>query len=96
MSEPFAINVADARAVRHEGSGTYVPFEDPNFVGAGTGPCWIRTVGARKPDKRPHYPVNERAARDGASAAEPTNDPRAAYADWSSDFEETKLPWPPA
>jgi mannose-6-phosphate isomerase-like protein (cupin superfamily) len=30
MSEPFVINVADARALRFEGAGTYVPFEDPN------------------------------------------------------------------
>lgn len=30
MSEPFVINVADARAVRYEGSGTYVLFEDPD------------------------------------------------------------------
>jgi hypothetical protein len=29
MSEPFVVNVADARALRSEGSGTYVPFEDP-------------------------------------------------------------------
>jgi hypothetical protein len=29
MSEPFVINVADARALHFEGSGTYVPFEDP-------------------------------------------------------------------
>lgn len=160
MSEPFVINVADARAVRYEGSGTYVLFEDPDdrfpdlginihmvspgeptakyhsesvqedflvlagectaivngeerilsqwdflhcpagtehiFVGAGTGPCWIPMVGARKPDKKIHYPVNEKAAKHGASAAEPTDDPRAAYADWSDEFEETKLPWPPA
>jgi hypothetical protein len=30
LSEPFVINVADTPAVRYEGSGTFVPFEDPN------------------------------------------------------------------
>jgi uncharacterized cupin superfamily protein len=30
VSEPFVINVADAPAIRYEGSGTYVPFEDAN------------------------------------------------------------------
>jgi hypothetical protein len=29
MSEPFVLNVAEARALRFEGSGTYVPFEAP-------------------------------------------------------------------
>lgn len=29
MSEPFVINVADAAALRYEGAGTYVLFEDP-------------------------------------------------------------------
>jgi uncharacterized cupin superfamily protein len=160
MSEPFVINVAEARAVRFEGSGTYVSFEDPNdrfpdfginihmlppgepngmyhaestqedflvlageckvilndeertlrqwdflhcpagtehiFVGAGDGPCWILMVGARGPDATIHYPVNEKAAAHGASVSEPTDDARTAYADWPDEFEETKLPWPPA
>lgn len=160
MGEPFVINVADAPALRYEGSGTYVPFEDENdrfpdfginihmlppgepngkyhaestqedflvlageckailngeertlrqwdflhcpagtehiFVGAGEGPCWILMVGARRPDATIHYPVNEKAAEHGASVTEPTDDARAAYADWPSESEETKLPWPPA
>jgi uncharacterized cupin superfamily protein len=159
MSKPFVVNVADARAVRYEGSGTYVPFEDPNdpfpdfginihmldpgepsakyhsesvqedflvlggectaivngeertlgqwdllhcpagtehvFVGAGTGPCWILMVGARKPGAKSHYPVNELAAKHGASSPEPTDDSRMAYSDWPEESEETKLPWPP-
>ena len=159
MSEPFVVNVADARAVRFKGSGTYVSFEDRNdpfpdfginihmldpgepsskyhaesvqedflvlageckailngeertlrqwdflhcpagtehvFVGAGTGPCWILMVGARKPDRTVDYPVNELAARHGASTAEPTNDSRVAYSDWTTPSEATKLPWPP-
>jgi uncharacterized cupin superfamily protein len=160
MSEPFVINVADARAVRYEGAGTYVPFEgegdrfpdfginihmldpgEPNakyhsetvqedflvlagectaivngeerplgqwdflhcppgtehvLVGAGDGPCWILMVGARKPGATSHYPVNEKAARHNASSPEPTDDSRTAYADWTSEFQETKLPSPPS
>jgi uncharacterized cupin superfamily protein len=65
------------------------------FVGAGSGPCWILMVGARKPDRTVDYPVDETAARYGASVTEPTDDPRVAYSDWSKDVEETKLPWPP-
>jgi uncharacterized cupin superfamily protein len=159
VSEPFVVNVADAEAIRYEGSGTYVPFEDPDdrfpdfginihmldpgepnamyhaeagqedflvlageckaivngeertlkrwdllhcpagtehvLVGAGTGPCWILMVGARKRDATVHYPVNEKAAEHGASVTEPTNDSQAAYAAWPSESETTKLPWPP-
>ena len=53
-------------------------------------------VGARNKGAAVHYPVNETAAEHGASAAEPTNDSRAAYAAWPSESETTKLPWPPA
>jgi uncharacterized cupin superfamily protein len=159
MSEPFVVNVADARALRFEGSGTFVTFEDPDdrfpdlgigihmlhpgepnamyhaesnqedflvlagecrvildgeerplrpwdfvhcppgtehvFVGAGSGPCWILMVGARKPNATIHYPVNEKAAAHGASASESTDDSKKAYAAWTSEFKETKLPLPP-
>jgi uncharacterized cupin superfamily protein len=159
VSEPFVVNVADADAIRYAGSGTYVPFEDPNdrfpdfginihmldpgepnamyhaesnqedflvlagkckaivngeertlrqwdllhcpagtehvLVGAGDGPCWILMVGARKPDATTHFPVNDKAAKHGASVSEPTSDARTAYAGWPSEPERTKLPWPP-
>jgi uncharacterized cupin superfamily protein len=65
------------------------------LVGAGTGPCWILMVGARKPTATVHYPVNEKAAEHGASVSEPTNDSRTAYAAWPTESETTKLPWPP-
>jgi uncharacterized cupin superfamily protein len=65
------------------------------FVGAGDGPCWILMVGTRSPDRTLHYPVNEEAARYGASASEPTDSPREAYADWSGERTPTTLPWPP-
>ena len=160
MTEPFVINVADAPAVQYEGSGVYVPFEDPDdrfpdvginihmlspgepsakyhsesvqedflvlagectaivndeertlrqwdflhcpagtehvFVGAGNGPCWILMVGARRPGATTHFPVNEKAARHGASAPEPTDDAQTAYSDWPTESVSTKLPWPPA
>ena len=65
------------------------------FVGAGTGPCWILMVGARKPGATLHYPPNDQAARYGASTSEATNDARVAYADWPHEATEMRLPWPP-
>lgn len=65
------------------------------FVGAGNGPCAILMIGARGPDKGVHYPVNETAARYGASVTEPTSSPAEAYSDWSSEFTPTRLDWPP-
>jgi uncharacterized cupin superfamily protein len=156
----FVVNVADAKALRHEQAGSYVKFEDsdepfpdyginihmlepgqPNgkyhaesvqedflvlsgeciaiidgeerrlgewdfvhcpagtehiFVGAGQGPCAILMVGARGPDATIDYPVNELAARHGASVAKATSVPDEAYADWNSELTPTRLPWPPA
>ena len=69
---------------------------DHIFVGAGTGPCAILMVGTRSDDAAIHYPVEELAARYGASVKEPTDDPREAYADWSREYEETRLDWPPS
>jgi uncharacterized cupin superfamily protein len=66
------------------------------FVGAGDGPCHILMVGARHRDQGLHYPANELAAGYGASAAESTSVPAEAYADWSREFTETKLSWPPS
>jgi hypothetical protein len=53
-------------------------------------------VGARRPDDSVHYPVNDLAARYGASVAEPTSDAAEAYAGWEDTFQRTKLDWPPA
>lgn len=66
------------------------------FVGAGQGPCTILMVGARGPEATIHYPVNEVAARYGASVTEPTSVPAEAYADWGMEFTPAKIPWPPA
>jgi uncharacterized cupin superfamily protein len=65
------------------------------FVGAGEGPCAILMVGGRRPDKQLHYPVNEAAARHGASVQRATSDRGEAYADWGGGFTSTRLPWPP-
>jgi uncharacterized cupin superfamily protein len=66
------------------------------FVGAGDGPCAILMVGARSSDEEIHYPVNELAARYGASVSKATDVPAEAYADWSREFTPTKLDWPPS
>jgi len=65
------------------------------FVGAGNGPCAILMIGARGPDRGVHYPVNNKAARYGASVISPTSSPNEAYADWSDEFTPTRLQWPP-
>jgi uncharacterized cupin superfamily protein len=50
------------------------------FVGAGDGPCVILMVGARSTDGTIIYPVNELAARYGASVEVETPEPAEAYA----------------
>jgi uncharacterized cupin superfamily protein len=50
------------------------------FVGAGEGPCVIVMVGARRPGGTILYPVNEVAAKYGASVLEETPNPQDAYA----------------
>jgi uncharacterized cupin superfamily protein len=69
------------------------------FIGAGDGPCAILMVGARRggrDDIDLEYPVNERAARYGASSPETTPDPALAYSDWDRDRTPTRLDWPPS
>jgi uncharacterized cupin superfamily protein len=64
------------------------------FVGAGDGPCAILMIGVRPEVETLLYPASKVAARHGASAAEETSDPDEAYADWPSDYEPVRLPWP--
>ena len=66
------------------------------FVGAGEGPCAVLMVGARGEGKTARYPVNELAAKYGASAPAPTDVPAEAYSDWSNELTPTRLDWPPA
>ncbi len=68
------------------------------FVGAGDGPCAILMVGARRDGDDCvglEYPINELAARYGASSPETTADPEVAYSDWKREYTQTRLPWPP-
>ena len=64
------------------------------FVGAGDGPCAVLMIGSRRLDQA-HYPVNEVAAKYGASVQTATDDPAEAYADWRSEpRSEVDNPWP--
>lgn len=58
------------------------PWTEHVFVGAGDGPCAIVMVGARKAEGGEGiiYPVDEVAAKHGASVLEETPDPAEAYA----------------
>jgi uncharacterized cupin superfamily protein len=56
------------------------PMTEHVFVGAGDGPCTIVMVGARGPDEKLLYPVNEVAAKHGACVEAETTDGDVAYA----------------
>jgi uncharacterized cupin superfamily protein len=62
-------------------------------VGAGDGPCAILMLGSRIPGRAIRYPVNELAARHGASVAQDTDSPREAYAG-QPEPEPARAPWP--
>lgn len=51
-------------------------------VAAGSDPCTVLAVGARRKGRPIVYPVSATAARYGASVAEETTAPQSAYADW--------------
>ncbi|HYH57763.1 MAG TPA: hypothetical protein VD790_00895 [Thermoleophilaceae bacterium] len=63
------------------------------FVGPGV----ILMVGARSDREKVHYPVDELAAKYGASASQPSDDPKEAYpaAGWSRDWRQVPMEWPP-
>jgi uncharacterized cupin superfamily protein len=51
-------------------------------IGAeGDEPCALFMLGARRPDRKIHYPVEPAAARYGASVEVATDNPREAYAE---------------
>jgi uncharacterized cupin superfamily protein len=64
------------------------------LVGAGDGPCAILMLGARSPESTIHYPVNEVAARHGASVATATDSPKEAYADMPREVTRYRGYWP--
>src|SRR4051812_38098511 len=64
------------------------------FVGAGEEPCAVLMIGSRREDEA-HYPVNEVAAKYGASATSATDSPAEAYAEWRTvPRERVPNPWP--
>jgi uncharacterized cupin superfamily protein len=66
------------------------------FVGAGDGPCAVLMIGSRRLDEA-HYPVNEVAAKYGASVETATSDVDEAYADWRTEPPRSvSVEWPPA
>jgi uncharacterized cupin superfamily protein len=56
------------------------PWTGHTFIGTGDGPCVLVTVGARKDGDEILYPVNEVAAKHGASVEVETPLPTEAYA----------------
>ena len=56
------------------------PWTQHIFVGAGDGPCVIVMTGSRAGGSKILYPVNEVAAKHGASVLEETSKPDEAYA----------------
>jgi uncharacterized cupin superfamily protein len=67
---------------------------DHVFVGAGNGPCAVLMIGSRRKDEA-HYPVNEVAAKYGASVTSATDEPAEAYADWRREpWQPIRSAWP--
>jgi quercetin dioxygenase-like cupin family protein len=58
------------------------PWTEHAFVGAGDEPCVIVMVGSRTAGFEVVYPVNEVAAKHGASVPEETTEPDRARAHW--------------
>jgi uncharacterized cupin superfamily protein len=68
----------------------------PDTTHVFVGPGVVLMVGARSADEKVHYPVDELAAKYGASASAPSDDPLEAYpaAGWSRDWKPVPMPWP--
>jgi uncharacterized cupin superfamily protein len=64
------------------------------FVGAGDRPCAVLMIGSRRKDEA-HYPVNDVAAKYGASVEVATDEPAEAYAEWRKEpSRPVPSPWP--
>jgi uncharacterized cupin superfamily protein len=72
----------------------HCPSETRHGLVGGDAPCVVVMIGARPDVEKLHYPVSDVAAKHGASVAEETFDPDAAYADWPGDYVPVRLPWP--
>ena len=78
--ECIAIVEGEERSLRAWDFVHCPPMTEHVFVGAGDGPCVIIMVGARKGGGTILYPVNDVAAKHGASVLEETPKPEEAYA----------------
>jgi len=56
------------------------PWATHVFLGAGEEPCAILMIGYRPPERDLLYPVDDLAAKHGASVEQETSDPSVAYA----------------
>ena len=59
------------------------PWTEHVIVGAGDGPCFVLSVGVRRPDDEVRYTVAEVAQKHGAGVLEETESPAEAYARFS-------------
>jgi uncharacterized cupin superfamily protein len=91
--ECVAIVEDEERAMR-KGDFLYTPPGTAHvLIGAGDGPCAVLMVGTRKDPEHLLYPVNERAARYGASVEVETTDERDAYEGMQREPRAIGLPW---
>lgn len=90
--EPLVIVEGEERRLRKWDFVHCPPGATHVFVGPGA----ILMVGTREPDEKVHYPVDETAARHGASVPRPSDDPAEAYpsAGWSREYSPVPMPWP--
>ena len=67
------------------------------LIGAGDGPCAILMIGGRGGESGVRYPVNETAARYGASVETEVDNFEDAWRQvgLKVEFEQVPLPWPP-
>ena len=96
MGECILLVEGEERRLRQWDFFHAAPWTEHTFVGAGDGPCAVVMIGSRDPDEGIVYPVDETAARHGASVEVETEDPAEAYTSmgWAPP-EPGKRPWPP-
>ena len=94
LSGECLLIVEDEERPLRKGDFVHLPPGVPHvLVGAGDGPSSVLMVGARKGGHHVVYPVNERAARYGASAERETSVPREAYGRNELRPTDLGLPW---
>jgi uncharacterized cupin superfamily protein len=97
MGECLLLVEGEERRLRQWDFFHAAPWTEHTFVGAGEGPCAVLMVGQRDPDEGIVYPVDETAAKHGASVERETQDPAEAYGSmgWQPP-QPARRPWPPA